>query len=301
MIQEIKLNGLNNEPVKTNKKPTPKSTNNNLTSCYFSAMFLGAKNSGKTTGLCKLIHNYEQYPIKDYQGHTLPIRTILFAPTAYSQANPIYQTLKSLDENDIILQYSDDILNEKIDSIEQDKQDIEDYNEYLKAWKKYMLIDEDMSLLSNDELLILSKLDFADPEYIKKPKYKYAPVIFMILDDMIGTNECFKKGNCLIANITIKHRHLGINLIFTTQNPRSINNIIRNNIDIWAIYKFSNIKMILEKVYDEVSNILTEQQFEEAYKHATTEPHDALIIDTHPETSIDKRLRRNFDNVLIVN
>ena len=51
MIQEIKLNGLNNEPVKTNKKPTPKSINPDLTSCYFSAMFLGAKNSGKTTGL----------------------------------------------------------------------------------------------------------------------------------------------------------------------------------------------------------------------------------------------------------
>jgi hypothetical protein len=59
-------------------------------------------------------------------------------------------------------------LNEKIESIEQDKQDIEDYNKYLKEWKKYMVIDEDMSLLSNDELLILSKLDFADPEYIKK-------------------------------------------------------------------------------------------------------------------------------------
>ncbi len=43
MIQEIKLNGLNNEPVKTNLIPTPKSTNPNLTSCYFSAMFLGAK------------------------------------------------------------------------------------------------------------------------------------------------------------------------------------------------------------------------------------------------------------------
>ncbi len=43
MIQEIQLNGLNNEPVNTNKKPTPKSTNPNSTSCYFSAMFLGAK------------------------------------------------------------------------------------------------------------------------------------------------------------------------------------------------------------------------------------------------------------------
>ena len=145
MIEEIKLNGLNNEPVKTHKKPTPKSTNANLTSCYFSAMFLGAKNSGKTTGLCKLIHNYEQYPIKDHHGNILPIGTILFAPTAYSQANPIYQTLKSLDENDIILEYSDSILLDKLDSIEQDKQDIEDYNTYLKVWKKYMQIDEDMS------------------------------------------------------------------------------------------------------------------------------------------------------------
>ncbi len=54
MIQEIKLNGLNNEPPKINKRPTPKSTNINSTSCYFSAMFLGAKNSGKTTGLVKL-------------------------------------------------------------------------------------------------------------------------------------------------------------------------------------------------------------------------------------------------------
>ena len=94
---------------------------------------------------------------------------------------------------------------------------------------------------------------------------------------MKGTNDCFKRGNCLISNITVRHRHLGINLIFTTQNPQSINNIIRNNIDIWAIYKFSNIKMILEKVYNKVSNILTEQQFEEAYRHAKTEPYELLI------------------------
>ena len=71
MIQEINLNGLNYEPPKTNKKPTPKSVNPNLISCYFSAMFLGEKNSEKTTGLCKLIHNYEQFSIKDYHGSTL--------------------------------------------------------------------------------------------------------------------------------------------------------------------------------------------------------------------------------------
>ena len=119
----------------------------------------------------------------------------------------------------------------------------------------------------------------------------------MILDGIIGTNDCFKKGKCLNTNICIKHRHLGINLIFTSQNPRSINNIIRAAK--WAVYKFSNIKMIIEKVYDGVSNILTEQQFDEAYRHATTWPDDFLVIDTHPETSINKQLRKKIDNVLI--
>jgi hypothetical protein len=45
--------------------------------------------------------------------------------------------------------------------------------------------------------------------------------------------------------------------------------------------------MILEKVYDELSNILTERQFEEADCHAKKEPRDCLVMDGHPETSID--------------
>jgi hypothetical protein len=30
--------------------------------------------------------------------------------------------------------------------------------------------------------------------------------------------------------------------------------------------------MVLEKIYEEVSNIITEDEFEEFYKHATSEP-----------------------------
>jgi hypothetical protein len=57
----------------------------------------------------------------------------------------------------------------------------------------------------------------------------------------IAQIEC---GNCTISNITIKHRHLGINIICTSQNPKSIPNIIRNNIDIFCLYKFANTKMV---------------------------------------------------------
>ena len=56
--------------------------------------------------------------------------------------------------------------------------------------------------------------------------------------------------------------------------------------------------MVSEKIFEEVSNLLTEQQFEELYKHATKEPHDALVIDTHPKSERDKRFKKNFDVVL---
>jgi hypothetical protein len=34
------------------------------------------------------------------------------------------------------------------------------------------------------------------------------------------------------------------------------------------------------------------------YKHATSEPYNALVIDTHPKTERDKRFKKNFNVVL---
>ena len=58
--------------------------------------------------------------------------------------------------------------------------------------------------------------------------------------------------------------------------------------------------MVIEKIYEEVSNIITEDEFEQLYQHATAEPHNALVIDTHPETDKNKRLRKNFDVILTI-
>ena len=298
-IKELFLKNIKKLP-KINKIPPPASVNENLTKMFFSAIFVGAKNSGKSYGLCTLLKNYEDDPIKDNEGNTLPIRIILFAPTAYSVQNVVYKSLKNLDENDIITKYSDDAVNNKLLEIQKDKQDIEDYKKYKQIYKKFIKLDENINGLNEEKLSLLYKHDFAHYNDLPKLKYKYPPVVFMILDDLIGNNDCFKRGNCFMSNLVIKHRHVGINLIFTTQNPRSINNIIRSNIDLWILYKFSNIKMVLDKIYEDVSNILTEEQFEEAYKFATMEPHHALVIDTHSGTSLDKRLKRDFDTVITV-
>ena len=74
--------------------------------------------------------------------------------------------------------------------------------------------------------------------------------------------------------------------------------VSRNNIDVYVLYKFANVKMVIEKIFEEVSSLLTEQQFEELYKHATSEPYNALVIDNHPKTERDKRFKKNFDVVL---
>ena len=206
--------------------------------------------------------------------------------------------MKSLDDDDIVLHYTDDLLNDKLNSIEQDKQDIEEYNTYLKAWKKYMQIDEDMSLLTNDELLILSKFDFADPEHMRKPEFKNPRINFIIFDDLVGDANAFKKGHSAINNLCIRHRHLQCNLLFTTQYIKAIPPVLRRNLDIFVIFKFANVQSVVEQIYPEISGIIKEEDFEILFEYATKDKHNALIID---QTAKQNIFKLNWDVALKIN
>jgi hypothetical protein len=68
---------------------------------------------------------YIKYPTYDNEGHKLDIRVIVrcqtIMSTLVSTANPIYETLKYLDEDDIIMNDSDNKLLDKLDEIEREK------------------------------------------------------------------------------------------------------------------------------------------------------------------------------------
>ena len=296
MIEEIKLNGLDNKPIKTTKKPPPRSINENLPPCYFTSIFIGSKGSGKTYSLIKLLKNYEKYPIYDNEGHKLDMRIIVFCPTILSVANPIYDTLKYLDDDDIIMEYSDNKLLDKLDEIEKEKEDIKDYNKYIEVWKKYLKIDENINLLLPDELLILSKFDFREPASIPHPPYKYPRVNFLVFDDLVGSANAFKKGNSAINKLTISHRHLQCNLLFTTQYIKAIPPVLRRNLDIFVIFKFANAQSVVEQIYPEISGVIKEEDFENLFEYATLDKHDALIID---QTS-KHIFKLNWDTALIL-
>ncbi len=52
--------------------------------------------------------------------------------------------------------------------------------------------------------------------------------------------------------------------------------------------------MVFDKIFEEVNRLLTESQFEELYKHATSKPYNALVIDNHPKMDRDKRFKKEF-------
>jgi hypothetical protein len=246
MIKEIKLSSLNNVIPKVNKKETPRSVNNDLTPFFFTSMFIGSKNSGKSYGLVKMIKNYEEQPVKDSKGNILEIRTILFCPTGNSNFNSIYKSLKTLDqENDIILDYSDDKLLEILDNIAEEEKEIKEYYKYLKSYERFK-----KNKMKDKDLLFLDKYDFQDPEDLlneknnllkmMKPKYKQYRANFLIFDDLVGDPRAFKRNNGRLNNLTIKCRHHHCSMLFTTQYPKAIPPTIRANIDTWVLFRFAS-------------------------------------------------------------
>ena len=213
-----------------------------------------------------------------------------------STANPIYDSLKYLDEDDIIMEYSDDKLLDKLDEIEKEKEDIKNYNKYIEVWKKYLKIDENINLLLPDELLILSKFDFREPKDIPHPPYKYPRVNFLCFDDLVGDASAFRKGHSAINNLCIKHRHLQCNLLFTTQYIKAIPPVLRRNLDIFVIFKFANAQSVVEQIYPEISGVIKEEDFKNLFEYSTLEKHDALIID---QTS-KHIFKLNWDTALIL-
>ena len=132
-----------------------------------------------------------------------------------------------------------------------------------------------------------------------KPKYLQYRINFLIFDDLVGDSKAFKRTNGRINNITIKCRHHHCNLLFTTQYPRAIPPVVRTNTDLWILFKFASKERILDQIYNEISSLITIEEFEQLYEYATKDSsHDALIIDNHSKSNKELRFRKNWNTVL---
>ncbi len=173
MIVESLINGLKEEPIKL-KDETVESDNPYLPKLYMCGIWVGAKGTGKTWSLVRLLKHYENSNILDKKGRKHTMRTILFCPTGNSDFNKIYETLDSLDkENDVILDYSDEKLLDVLEEIANEEKEIKDYYKYLKAYNKF----KSDKKLKDQDLLRLNDYDFEDPFNSKDFKLTWSEMI----------------------------------------------------------------------------------------------------------------------------
>ena len=293
MINEISIKGWDNNVVSHSKVIYPQCNDDGAPRNYFVALFVGARGSGKTYLLTKLLKTFEEK--KCYKdGSEVPQRIILVSPTAHSDSNMIFKSLKNLDwDVDVITEYSDDVLKDKMEEVKADLLQSKEYKEYKRVWAKFK--KESVKKLTDEECELLMKYDFEDFEDIPKPKYPDGFLVHWIVDDMIGSN-IFKNGRSAFTNLVIRNRHIiPGNIIIATQSIMQIPKTIRLNSNLIVMFKFANKKMVLDDIYPVVSAYVTEEKLMELYEYATKEPHDALVIDGTGRKIVFKK---NFDKLL---
>jgi len=291
MIIEKIVDNLDDKPIIIKKKKVPQSTNTSLPLLFNTQLYIGSKGTGKSYKLTQLLKYYEQSKIKDEDGVEYDMRVILVCPTASSGANEVYKILNSLDqEKDIHLEYTDELVLEILDDIKEKGETYDKFLDYKKIYDKFRRI-KNLEQLETEELQSLEDNDFMSPnERFGDVK----PVItWIVFDDLIGMGAFNKKAKSVLSNLTIKHRHLKTNLIFTTQSFKQIPPVIRTNIDIYCIFKSSSYKEILDKVFEDISGFVSIEDFIELYEHATDEKNDCLTIINN---SMDKRGIRFYKN-----
>jgi hypothetical protein len=287
MIKETQISSLPQPHFPINKRKEPQSSNPDLPPLFFSSLIIGSKNSGKTFALTSLLKLFEDNPIYDTSGNELEQRIILFSPTAKAETNIIFKNLKNLNEDDIHIEYDDEILDEILVEIKANVDAVNEYENYLKILHKYEKTNQE---ITDEEYWILYNNNF---EMIQP---KLHTITHFVFDDLIGDKNTFKKArDSGLVKFLLKHRHLYCNIFITTQYVSAIQPIIRNNIDIFCIFKYANLKDVIMKFYPVVSGVMTEDQFKELYKHAIENKFNFLTVINHNSLKGKLLIRRNWN------
>ena len=133
------------------------------------------------------------------------------------------------------------------------------------------LREDDEVIKINDNLDDLDGILKVIVEEKEKNEETRKEFYLIILDDCLG----LIKPKSYVSYLCSRYRHYKISLIFTSQNFRSINNIIRTNATFYLLFKTANNKTYTKYV-EEFGNIF--ENFEEMYKKATTEPYNFLFL-----------------------
>jgi hypothetical protein len=277
------------KPMKlvTENDPHPIIQNSDLPQGMFLGAFIAPRGGGKTHLACELIKRMEEVGFRDpaHEHRKVPIRTILLSPTA--DANPVFKSLETLDRSDILHNFTFKAWEEIWKDVQFQKESAEKY-----------LIEKGIhdrreagETISSREEAMIHHLHGNAPQ--PEGRYRIPPVTIVVADDL-ANSPAFKIGSSnSFTNACIRNRHNRCCMMLCVQHAKSIPRILRHNISLLAVGKFSTTSYAIDDLYEFVSAFLTEEQFTKLYEAATSHPHGFCCI-----CSDSKKVTRNFEHEL---
>ena len=265
---------------------------------------IGKRGSGKGVAVTNLL---EKLQVVD--------RLMIVSPSIKSNKSLTDRLKRMIVEPSDLYHDVDDvgILADIVKKIEKERDDLEEYWEKLKRYKRLMkVLDSQNPLfhLSDDDLLSAYENGRFEP-----PKHKWdgrVPCIAVWFDDILGSQLMSGKGARQLAKLCMYHRHLGqfshiggavgCSMIFCAQSYKSaqggLSKTLRNNLTLLLLFSTKSSKELAE-VAEEASGEVDEATFYQVYHQAIQQPHDFLMIDLHPKPQHPSGFRRNFSEFLV--
>lgn len=301
MIKSSLINAFNSK-IDNSTLDYPKSNNPYLFKLFFNYLGVASRGGGKTYNLVKIIREYEQNEMKSNDGSIHKIRTILISPT-YDANKNLFDNLNSLSPLDIYEEYTEETLKNIIDDVKLIIEEVENYKDYKNAYElvKRTPKDKIKDLIKKQPEIyeILKVYNFETPSIVAENfRYTEKPITFIILDDLMGSNAFNRRQQSLLKYWLIKNRHIFTSFFILVQSMKSVPKDIRLNCNVFYVAKFSNKKIILNDLYEEVSSLITPEQFENIYNYAiNSNDYGALIIDNSGDK---KRFYNNLEKEIFI-
>lgn len=120
------------------------------------------------------------------------------------------------------------------------------------------------------------------------------------MDDLQGTPVFSMSPKSPLANMLLRHRHLGKGLgasvwiaCQTFKSQGGLPRAIRQNLTLLALFKTRDEQALME-ICEEVEP----ETFLRVYRYAIDEPHSFLLVDFSPKTE-QHRFRKKFDTLIL--
>lgn len=280
----------------------PKSNNSYLFKLFFNYLGVASRGGGKTYNLVKIIKEFENNDMRTNDGIKHQIRTILISPT-YDANKGLFDNLKSLSPSDIYEEYTEETLKDIIEDVKGIIEEVKVFKEYKDAYEIVQKTPKDkIKDLIREQPEVYETLktyNFEKPSIVAEDfRYTEKPITFIILDDLMGSDAFNRKHQSLLKYWLIKNRHIFTSFFILVQSMKSVPKDIRLNCNVFYVAKFSNKKVILNDLYEEVSSIMKPEEFENIYDYAiNSNDYGALIIDNSGDK---KRFYNNLEKEIFI-